>query len=170
MRAVPPPKGPLALAASLLAALALAAPVLAQTDYPNKPVRIINPFVAGSTTDVLARALGAGLALQVEDFRQRRGRRARPRRPGLPAIGAICERGQHLPGVLEIAFPQQRDALAGVPVSLVRGQAVIDDDDALRGLGPAFGTPAHCAGFALLDPVHARCGGHRNQKVSSGRR
>ena len=62
MRAVPPPKGPLALAASLLAALALAAPVLAQTDYPNKPVRIINPFVAGSTTDVLARALGAGLA------------------------------------------------------------------------------------------------------------
>jgi len=64
MRAVPPTKGPLALAASLLAALALAlaAPVLAQTDYPNKPVRIINPFVAGSTTDVLARALGAGLA------------------------------------------------------------------------------------------------------------
>jgi len=62
MRAVPRPKGPLALVASLLAALALAAPVLAQTDYPNKPVRIINPFVAGSTTDVLARALGAGLA------------------------------------------------------------------------------------------------------------
>lgn len=62
MRAVPRPKGPLALAASLLAALALAAPALAQTDYPNKPVRIINPFVAGSTTDVLARALGAGLA------------------------------------------------------------------------------------------------------------
>jgi tripartite-type tricarboxylate transporter receptor subunit TctC len=62
MRAVPPSKGPLALAASLLAALALAAPVLAQTDYPNRPVRIINPFVAGSTTDVLARALGAGLA------------------------------------------------------------------------------------------------------------
>ncbi|MCA3099827.1 MAG: tripartite tricarboxylate transporter substrate binding protein [Rhodocyclaceae bacterium] len=62
MRTATPPKGPLALAASLLAALALAAPVLAQTDYPNKPVRIINPFVAGSTTDVLARALGAGLA------------------------------------------------------------------------------------------------------------
>ena len=62
MRAVPSPKGPIGLAASLLAALALAAPVLAQTDYPNKPVRIINPFVAGSTTDVLARALGAGLA------------------------------------------------------------------------------------------------------------
>ena len=62
MRAVPPTKGPLALAASLLAALSLAAPALAQTDYPNKPVRIINPFVAGSTTDVLARALGAGLA------------------------------------------------------------------------------------------------------------
>ncbi|MFN7753349.1 MAG: tripartite tricarboxylate transporter substrate binding protein [Pseudomonadota bacterium] len=48
--------------AALALALAPAAPASAQTDYPNKPVRVINPFVAGSTTDVLARALGAGMA------------------------------------------------------------------------------------------------------------
>ena len=34
----------------------------AQTDYPSRLVRIINPYVAGSTTDVLARALVVGLS------------------------------------------------------------------------------------------------------------
>ena len=34
----------------------------AQTDYPSRVVRIINPYVAGSTTDVLARALVVGLS------------------------------------------------------------------------------------------------------------
>ena len=38
------------------AALALAAvPVLAQSDYPNKPVKIIVPFPAGGTSDVMGR-------------------------------------------------------------------------------------------------------------------
>ena len=35
---------------------------LAQGDYPNRVVKIVNPYVAGSTTDILARALAAGLS------------------------------------------------------------------------------------------------------------
>ncbi len=34
----------------------------AQSDYPNRVVKIVNPYVAGSTTDVLARALAMGLS------------------------------------------------------------------------------------------------------------
>ncbi len=48
----------LALFATLLATTA----AYAQTDYPSRVVRIINPYVAGSTTDVLARALAVGLS------------------------------------------------------------------------------------------------------------
>ncbi len=48
---------------ALIAALAaLASPASAQTEYPNRAVRIINPYVAGSTTDILARGLATGLS------------------------------------------------------------------------------------------------------------
>ena len=32
--------------------------VLAQTDYPNRPIKIVVPFPAGGTSDVLARIIG----------------------------------------------------------------------------------------------------------------
>lgn len=44
------------LLAGALCALALAAPVLAQSTFPNKPIEVIVPYPAGGGTDVLARA------------------------------------------------------------------------------------------------------------------
>jgi tripartite-type tricarboxylate transporter receptor subunit TctC len=48
----------------LIAAACLCAPAFAQAqqDYPNRLVQIVNPYQAGSTTDVLARGLAVGMA------------------------------------------------------------------------------------------------------------
>jgi tripartite-type tricarboxylate transporter receptor subunit TctC len=47
-----------------VASFAIAAPIaaLAQSSYPNKPIRMIVPFAAGGGADIVARALGQKLA------------------------------------------------------------------------------------------------------------
>src|SRR5205085_8129084 len=48
--------------ATFLAGTALAATAFAQAGYPNKPIRIIVPFTAGSATDTMARTVGDAMS------------------------------------------------------------------------------------------------------------
>jgi tripartite-type tricarboxylate transporter receptor subunit TctC len=52
-------------AAAALTAVAIASPAMAQSDFPNRVVKIVNPYVAGSTTDILARALASGMSTRL---------------------------------------------------------------------------------------------------------
>ena len=44
--------------------MALALPTLAQ-DYPNRPIKLVVPFGAGTTADIVARVFGEGIAQQL---------------------------------------------------------------------------------------------------------
>ena len=56
-------RGMLMAAAGLV--LALANPAFAQSDYPNRPIRLIIPFPPGGSNDVVGRMIGDQLAKQL---------------------------------------------------------------------------------------------------------
>jgi tripartite-type tricarboxylate transporter receptor subunit TctC len=51
--------GAMAVAVAFVAATTISGTALAQ--YPNKPIKMVVPFPAGGTTDIMARAVGAEL-------------------------------------------------------------------------------------------------------------
>jgi tripartite-type tricarboxylate transporter receptor subunit TctC len=56
-------RGPIVLALAALSVLALAiSPAAAQSDYPNKPVKLVVGFAAGGGNDIFARLVGAKLS------------------------------------------------------------------------------------------------------------
>ena len=55
----------LLLAAGAAAVAAIAAPLQAQTHWPNKPIRFVVPFAPGGTSEIVARSVAAELTKQL---------------------------------------------------------------------------------------------------------
>lgn len=65
--------------ATVLATLALCGAAQAQGSYPNKPIRLLVPFAAGGTTDLIARVIAEPLSRELGQsvVVEKQGRRRR---------------------------------------------------------------------------------------------
>ncbi len=108
--------------AALAAAVALSAPAHAQSDYPNRVVKIINPYPAGSTTDLLARALGVGMSSRLGQQFIVENRGGAGGAIGTAAVARGDADGYTLlfaPALVVSVHPQSRDDTGYKPDSLV---------------------------------------------------
>jgi tripartite-type tricarboxylate transporter receptor subunit TctC len=71
----------------------VASSAMAQTDYPNQPVRMVVPFSAGSVTDLLARSIGDKLS---ERWSQQLIVENRPGIPGTASVAKAASDGHTL--------------------------------------------------------------------------
>ena len=51
-----------------LAALATVGVVHAQSNYPSKPIKLLVPFAAGGTTDLIARVIADPLGRELREY------------------------------------------------------------------------------------------------------
>lgn len=84
------------------------------------------------------------------------------RRLARAAVDAAGQRRQQLAGVVEVAAPQQRGALAGEFVGVVGLRPVVRDDDAAGWRGAILGAPTGGTGLVGLGPFDDRRLVHRN--------
>src|SRR6516225_6633900 len=134
------------LGAALIAAASIsAAPVLAQDNYPNKPIKIVLPVPPGSALDIATRAIGEQLSVR---WGQQVLIEARPGAGGLIAGQAVASAppdGYTLlggPASLFTILPAQKDKLPiDVNKSFVQLGMVIGSNGA--------GTLPHFAGLVL---------------------
>src|SRR6266446_7396593 len=76
------------------------------------------------------------------------------------AVGTACQRKQHLARVLEVAPPQQPDALAGEAIRIVGPDVIIGDDHAPGRRRSALRAPERGARLAALSPMNDRVRAH----------
>lgn len=132
-------------AAAVIAAIA--APAHAQSDYPSRVVRVINPYVAGSTTDVLARALAVGLSSRLGQQFVVENRAGAGGALGAAAVARAEADGYTLlfaPALVLSVYPQARgadtgykpDALAPICQTFTNAMALaVRPDSPIRTLG-----------------------------------
>jgi tripartite-type tricarboxylate transporter receptor subunit TctC len=94
----------------------------AQSNYPNRVVKVVNPYVAGSTTDILARALASGMSSRLGQQFVVENRGGAGGAIGTAQVARSDADGYTLlfaPALVISVHPQYRDDTGYKPASLV---------------------------------------------------
>ena len=82
--------------AAFAAGLFLCCSAQAQSDYPNRPIRLVTPFNPGGAIDIYSRTIAEPLGRRARPEHRRRGDRGRQHHQRHPAAGARGARRLHL--------------------------------------------------------------------------